>query len=128
METADVHEVLCVFAIMAFMGWYADAVAMKKAMKTIRIHAKYYPKKYIMPGRKVRKLLKLEKKEIPKWIYRTFLMSFVYIFVFVISTALILVLKGDAQIFVAGISAYIYEGLWMCDVIRRLIFLPLYKK
>ena len=79
METADVHEVLCVFAIMAFMGWYADAVAMKKAMKTIRIHAKYYPKKYIMPGRKVRKLLKLEKKEIPKWIYRTFLMSFVYI-------------------------------------------------
>ena len=22
----------------------------------------------------------------------------------------------------------IYEGLWMCDVIRRLIFLPLYKK
>lgn len=108
METADVHEVLCVFAIMAFMGWYADAVAMKKAMKTIRIHAKYYPKKYIMPGRKVRKLLKLEKKEIPKWIYRTFLMSFVYIFVFVISTTLILVLKGDAQIFVAGISAYIY--------------------
>ena len=120
METADVHEVLCVFAIMAFMGWYADAVAMKKA--------KYYPKKYIMPGRKVRNLLKLEKKEIPKWIYRTFLMSFVYIFVFVISTTLILVLKGDAQIFVAGISAYIYEGLWTCDVLRRLIFLPLYKK
>ena len=55
-------------------------------------------------------------------------MSFVYIFVFVISTTLILVLKGDAQIFVAGISAYIYEGLWTCDVIRRLIFLPLYKK
>lgn len=46
MEMADVHEVFCVFAIMAFMGWYADAVAMKKAMKTIRIHAKYYQKIY----------------------------------------------------------------------------------
>ena len=105
METADVHEVLCVFAIMAFMGWYADAVAMKKAMKTIRIHAKYYPKKYIMRRKSANS--ELEKKEIPKWIYRTFLMSFVYIFVFVISATLILVLKGDAQIFV-GVYRRIY--------------------
>lgn len=65
METADVHEVLCVFAIMAFMGWYADAVAMKKAMKTIRIHAKYYPKKIYYAREKSAQTLETGKERNP---------------------------------------------------------------
>ena len=74
--------------LLAFMGWYASVFSNKKIIQQIGYSSRYYPKRYILPSRKMRRLFGLKKKEIPKWCYYQFFISFVYIGVFVVNTSL----------------------------------------
>lgn len=84
------HTVILIFGILSFMGWYACVFTTKRLIKKGGLHKKYWPKRYIMPNRKIRRLYNLKKREIPKWCYYQLILSFVYIFLFVISCLLYL--------------------------------------
>lgn len=62
------------------------------------MHIKYWPEKYIMPNAMIRKLYRLKKKEIPKWCYWQFYVSFVYILLFVVGMPLVFFMKNKALI------------------------------
>lgn len=103
-----------------FIAWYLSAIQARKDLKSIHMHQKYYPKKFIMPGRRVRKIFKLEKKMIPKWIYVRFIMSFVFIGLYALFIVLILVLKDKAL--VVDVFLEIGERSVMVSVLWILIF------
>ncbi len=94
--------------ILYFIGWYWCAIRTKKELKSIHMHQKYYPKKFIMPSRRMRKIFKLEKKMIPKWIYVQFIMSFVFIGLYVLFMVLLLALKDKALV----MSVFFEIGAW----------------
>ena len=77
-------RVILWFAILSFMGWYANSLSIRRIIKKIGIRIKFYPAHYIMPSRKMRKIFKLDKKEIPKWTYLSLYLSFVYIILFLV--------------------------------------------
>lgn len=62
------HTIILTFGIISFMMCYGCVNTTKKMIKEIGIHKKYYPQRYIMPHRKIRKIFNLEKREIPKWL------------------------------------------------------------
>ena len=119
------HTVIMIFGVLSFMGWYASAISTKKTIKEVGFHKKYYPKKYIMPNRKIRNLFKLKKREIPKWLYWEFYISFLYIALFVVSTLVYLLLDNKPLIAQVFIWAY---GILMCgDALRIVFYLFLYR-
>lgn len=119
------HTVIMIFGVLSFLGWYGSAISTKREIKEVGFHKKYYPKKYIMPSRKFRKLFKLKKREIPKWLYLEFYVSFVYIALFVISTLLYLLL--DNKPLIAQTFFWMY-GILMCgDMSRIMFYLFLYR-
>lgn len=119
------HTVFMIFGILSFMGWYAATISNRKLIKEIGFHKKYYPKRYIMPGRRFRKLFGLRKSEIPKWLYLEFYMSFVYIALFVAFILLYLLL--DNKLLVAETFFWIYGILLGVDTIYVLVCLFLYR-
>ena len=119
-------EVFIAFAIMSFMGWYASAISTKKTIKEIGIHRMYYPKKYILPNRTMRKIFGLPKKEIPKWLYRELLMSFVYITMFIMSTGMLIVFENKLLIVVVFFVLYI--ALWGIQILHTVVNLILFRK
>ena len=68
----------------------------------------------------MRKIFKLEKKMIPKWIYVRFIMSFVFIGLYALFIVLILVLKDKAL--VVDVFLEIGERSVMVSVLWILIF------
>lgn len=119
------HSVILIFGIFSFMGWYACAVSTKKVIKEIGFHKKYYPQRYIMPNRKIRKFFKIEKRYIPKWLYYELLISFVYVILFVISTAMYLL--SSNKFWVAQLFIWIYGILTCMDMLYVMIWLLKYK-
>ena len=79
-----------------------------------------------MPNRKVRRLYGLKKKEIPKWCYSQFILSFVYIALFV--TSLLLYLLLDNKLLVLKLFMCIWcvvsglDGLYIivCSFIYKM--------
>ncbi len=119
------HTVIMIFGILSFMGCYAATISNRKLIKEIGFHKKYYPKRYIMPGRRFRKLFGLRKSEIPKWLYLEFYMSFVYIALFVAFILLYLLL--DNKLLVAETFFWIYGILLGVDTFHILVCWLLYK-
>ena len=119
------HSVFLVFGILSFMGWDASTVATKRAIKEVGFHKKYYPNKYIMPSRRMRRLFKLRKREIPKWMYFEFYFSFVYIGLFVLFSILYLCL--DNKFLIAQTFFWIYGIVMGGDMLRIIIYLFLYR-
>lgn len=118
------YSIIIMYGIMSLMGWYGCVFTTKKVIKEIGFHEKYYPQKYVLPDRKMRKMFGIEKKEIPKWCYREFLMSFVYLAMFLNSTLAYLLFANKlivAQVFVWGYC--IVMGVHMLHFI---IFMILY--
>lgn len=113
------------FGVLSLMGWYGSAKTTKKLIKEIGYHKKYYPKKYIMPNRIIRKIFNLTKREIPKFLYAEFFMSFVYIILFVVSGLMLLILANKALI--AYVFFDVYIAILSVDVFHILIYLILYK-
>ena len=90
------------------------------------LHKKYWPKRYIMPNRKIRRLYCLKKREIPKWCYYQLLLSFVYIVLFVISFLLYLLLVNKP--FVAQLLMWIYCIVIALDLLYIMVCSFIYKK
>ena len=73
------HSVIWIFGIISFMGWYMCTFSTKKIIKEVGFHKKYYPKRYIMPSRKMRTLSYLLSDNKPFvaqlfiWIYGIFM-------------------------------------------------------
>ena len=55
-------RVILWFAILSFMGWYANSLSIRRIIKKVGIRIKFYPAHYIMPSRQMRKIFKLDKK------------------------------------------------------------------
>ena len=119
------HSVFLVFGILSFMGWDASAVATKRVIKEVGFHKKYYPEKYIMPSRRMRHLFKLRKREIPKWLYLEFYISFVYIGLFALFAILYLCL--DNKFLIVQTFFWIYCIVMGGDMLRIIIYLFLYR-
>lgn len=119
------HTVIMIFAVLSFMGWYGSAVSTKRVIKEVGFHKKHYPKKYIMPNRKIRYLFKLRKREIPKWLYLEFYLSFVYIGLFLLFITLYLIL--DNKFLIAEFFFLVYGILMGVDMLRIMICLFFYR-
>ncbi len=119
------HSVIIMFAIWSFMGWYASTAATKRTIKDIGIFEKYYPDKYIMPSRRFRKMFRLKKQEIPKWLYASLCMSFVYIILWVL--LIVLYFSLDNKYWVAQIFYWIYGVVMGVHMITIFINVFLFK-
>lgn len=120
------HTAILLFGIFSLMGWYASVFSTKRTIKEIGFHKKYYPKRYVMPNRKMQKLYGLKKREIPKWLYAELFMSFVYVGFFVIFTVMYFLLSD--KIFVLQLSIWSY-GITMCvDSLYIVVCLCMYRR
>ena len=98
-------RVILWFALLSFMGWYANSLSIRRIIKKVGIRIKFYPAHYIMPSRKMRKIFKLDKKEIPKWTYLSLYLSFVYIILFLV----FLILSYQGKVWLEQRES---KGLW----------------
>lgn len=78
-----------------------------------------------MPNRKIRYLFKLRKREIPKWLYLEFYLSFVYIGLFLLFITLYLIL--DNKFLIAEFFFLVYGILMGVDMLRIMICLFFYR-
>lgn len=116
-------EMLFLGGLYSLIGWYGCVFTTKKWIKSIGL--KYYPKGYIMPNRKIRKIFKLKKQEIPKWLYFDLLLSFVYILLF-LCTVFVCLFPGKFM-FLKFILFYSYEVVVGFNVIQVLICAFIYR-
>lgn len=107
------------------LGGACSTIGTKKALKEICFHREYYPKRYIMPGRRFRKFFRLRKSEIPKWIYIEFCMTFVYIALFVVFLLLYVLLYN--KLLVAETYFWIYVIIMGVDMLRIFVCVILYR-
>lgn len=120
------EEVILIYAVACFLGWVACTTGMKKVIQSIGINKKYYPQGYIMPGQRMRKFFKLKKQEIPRWCYRTLLLSFVYIAYFVVMSLVYLCV--DNKLLIMDLFEYGYIVITGLYAVQFFIFWNLYKK
>ena len=118
------YKIILFFAIWSFAGWDSNSLSIRRIIKRVGIRIKFYPAHYIMPSRKMRKIFKLDKKEIPKWTYLSLYLSFVYIILFLVFLILFLLL--DAKVMVMDVFHTVYIIFMWMDVIYSTIFIFLY--
>ena len=110
--------IIFIFAFFSFMGSYGCINTTKKMINIIGYNKKYYPKKYIMPHRKMRRLFNLEKKPIPKWLYFDLWMSFVFVALFFVSTTILLLSRDKWLVVqVLGCIYMIVVSLFLVHVV-----------
>ena len=79
-----------------------------------------------MPGQRMRKFFKLKKQEIPRWCYRTLLLSFVYIAYFIAMSLEYLCV--DDKLLIMDLLEYGYIAITALYAVQFFIFWNLYKK
>lgn len=124
-HTMGHYTVILTFGVLSFMGWYGSVFTTKRIIQQSGLHKKYWPKRYIMPNRKIRRLYCLKKREIPKWCYYQILLSFVYIALFVISSLLCLLVNKP---FIAQLLMWIYCIIMALDLLYIMVCSFIYKK
>ena len=109
------YKIILFFAILSFAGWDMNSLSIRRIIKRVGIRIKFYPAHYIMPSRKMRKIFKLDKKEIPKWMYFSLYLSFVlYVLI-------------DDELTILQVFLYGYGILIVANIIYLAIFAFLYK-
>ena len=99
----------------AFLG-YACVSGAKNKIKQIGYHKKYFPRDYIQPGIRMRKVFGLEKKLIPKGLYVEMLMIFPVAIFFMICVVVYLVSKQKWMVI------QFFWWLYIVFVVAYLIF------
>ncbi len=117
------YKIILFFAILSFVGWDSNSLSIRRIIKKVGIRIKFYPAHYIMPIRKMRKIFKLDKKEIPKWMYFSLYLSFVYIILFLIFVLYVLI---DDELTILQVFLYGYGILMVANIIYLAIFAFLY--
>lgn len=107
------HTAILIFGILSFMGWYGCVFTTKRLIQQSGLNKKYWPKRYIMPNRKIRKIYGLKKREIPKWCYYQLMLSFVYVALLEISLLFYLIL--DNKLLVLKIFMWIWCAITVVD-------------
>ena len=69
--------VLLFFSI-SFLSWLATRTRALLMIKEISSNSKYYPKLYTLPAKWIRKIYRLNKRIIPKYLYLELIMSLIY--------------------------------------------------
>ena len=124
-NTMGHYVVIMIFGILSFMGWYACVFTTKCLIQQGGLHEKYWPKRYIMPNRKIRRLYGLKKREIPKWCYYQLILSFVYVALFVASLFLYVLL--DNKLFVLDFFMWIWCIIVGLDGVYIVVCTSIYK-
>lgn len=62
------HTAILIFGILSFMGWYGCFFTTKRLIQQGGLHEKFWPKRYIMPNRKIRSLYWSEKERNTKMV------------------------------------------------------------
>lgn len=119
------HTAILIFGILSFMGWYACVFTTKRLIQQSGLYKKYWPKRYIMPNRKIRRLYGLKKKEIPKWCYYQFILSFVYIVLLIITLLLYLLLAN--KYFVLQFFMWFWCTITVLDSLYIIVCSVIYK-
>ena len=119
------HSVILLFGILSFMAWYGCVFTTKRIIQRGGLHIKYWPKRYVMPNRTIRRLYGLKSREIPKWCYRQLWMSFVYIILFVIAS--ILYLLSDNKLFISELCMWVYGIIMLIDNLYVIVCCIIYK-
>ena len=119
------HTAILIFGILSFIGWYACVFTTKRLIQQGGMHSKYWPKRYIMLNRKIRRLYGLKKKEIPKWCYYQFILSFVYIILLVIILLLYLLLAN--KFFVLQVFMWFWCTITVLDSLYIIVCSVIYK-
>ena len=119
------HTAILIFGILSFMGWYACVFTTKRLIQQSGLYKKYWPKRYIMPNRKIRRLYGLKKKEIPKWCYYQFVLSFVYIVLLIITLLLYLLLAN--KYFVLQFFMWFWCTITVLDSLYIIVCSVIYK-
>ncbi len=107
------HTAILIFGILSFMGWYGCVFTTKRLIQQSGLNKKYWPKRYIMPNRKIRKIYGLKKREIPKWCYYQLMLSFVY--VALLERSLLFYLILDNKLLVLKIFMWIWCAITVVD-------------
>lgn len=103
---------ISLFAFLGLVGWMSNVFGTRKMIKKVGINRKYYPKGYIMPGRKIRKLFKLKKQEIPRWTYCSILYSFGYIAYFLVFSAMYLFAEDKYMIMEVAEHSFCFMAIF----------------
>ena len=119
------HTAILIFGILSFMGWYACVFTTKRLIQQSGLYKKYWPKRYIMTNRKIRRLYGLKKKEIPKWCYYQFILSFVYIVLLIITLLLYLLLAN--KYFVLQFFMWFWCTITVLDSLYIIVCSVIYK-
>lgn len=119
------HTAILIFGIFSFMGWYGCVFTTKRLIQKGGLHEKYWPKRYVMPNRKIRELYGLKKREIPKWCYFQLKLSFVYIALFLMSLLLYLLLYN--KLFVLQFFIWIWCIITGIDMLYVVVCSTIYK-
>lgn len=120
------HKVIMFFGVLSFLGWIGSVGTTKNAIKEVGFHKRYYPSRYVMPNRNLRKLFNLKKQEIPKWVRRELLMSFVYIGLFIVFTLMYLI--SENKLFISEIFFKIYGVVMFSNLVHTMIFLFIFRQ
>lgn len=119
------HTAIIIFVMLSFMGWYGCVFTTKRLIQHCGLHKKYWPKRYIIPNRKIRRLYGLKKKDIPKWCYYQFILSFVYIILLVITLLLYLLLAN--KFFVLQFFMRVWCTITILDSLYTIVCSVIYK-
>ncbi len=119
------HTAILIFGILSFMGWYGCVFTTKRLIQQGGLNEKYWPKRYVMPNRKIRRLYGLKKREIPKWCYYQLILSFVYIALFLINFLLYLLLVN--KLFVLQFFMWIWGIITGIDMLYVVVCSIIYK-
>lgn len=119
------HTAIIIFVMLSFMGWYGCVFTTKRLIQHCGLHKKYWPKHYIIPNRKIRRLYGLKKKDIPKWCYYQFILSFVYIILLVITLLLYLLLAN--KFFVLQFFMWVWCTITILDSLYTIVCSVIYK-
>ena len=93
-----------VYAGIAVVGMLFIAIGARRVNRQLPgFHPKYYPDGYIIPHRRVRKILHLKNEMMPKWMYVYMLSFFVHIPLFIASTVLTLAVRNELFVSVVGV-------------------------
>lgn len=117
------YSTILFFAIVSFMSSYGCIKNTKYMITKIGFHIKYYPKHYIMPPRRLRKILGLNKTPIPKWLYIECFVGIMFAMLFPVNT-FVYMCGGDK---IGGVLILIQISLILIEQIYFSILSFIYK-
>ena len=121
MNNAKLLTISIIISIMAALAYMISSV---NANKNIRTNFKFYPKRYIMPPRWMRKIFSLPKKEMPKFLFCRLLVSIAHIAIGIINAAILLI-NFSVSVFVVK-CLIMFQMCWVLT--DAVVFLVLLRK